>query len=74
MIMIMVMIMIIITIMRSGRTVLCMKDPIKDNAADNFRPISSTPLMWKLMTAIITESMYRFLESNMVLPNEQVYR
>ena len=32
--------------MTSGRTVLCIKDSKKGNAADNFRPISCLPVMW----------------------------
>ena len=54
--------------MTSGRTVLCVKDTTKGNSADNFRPITCLPLMWKLMTGIIAESIYGFLEGNMVLP------
>ena len=34
-----------------GKTVLCVKDPSKGDAVDNFRPISCLPMMWKLMTA-----------------------
>ena len=48
-----------------------MKDPTKGNFADNYRPITCLPLMWKLMTGIIAESVCRFLKGNMVLPNEQ---
>ena len=47
------------------------KDPTKGNAVDNFRPISCLPLLWKLMTGILAESMYGFLESSNILPNEQ---
>ena len=57
--------------MTCGRTVLCLNDPARGNAADNFRPISRLPLMWKLMTGIIAENMYGFLESNEILSNEQ---
>ena len=57
--------------MTSDRTVLCVKDPTKGNVADNFRPITCLPLMWKVMTGIIAESIYGFLQSNMVFPNEQ---
>ena len=39
------------------RTVLCPKDPARGIAADNFRPILCLPLLWKLMTGIISESM-----------------
>ena len=31
--------------MTHGRTVLCQKDPRKGNTADNYRPITSLPLM-----------------------------
>ena len=57
--------------MTLGRTVLCLKDPAKGNAVDNFQPISCLPVMWKLMTEIIAESMYVFLENENVLPEEQ---
>ena len=57
--------------MTHGKTVLCLKDPSKGNAVDNFRPISCLPLMWKLMTGIIAESMYDYLESERILPEEQ---
>ena len=52
-----------------GRTILCLKDPSKGNAVDNFRPISCLPLMWKLMTGVIAEVMYEYLEE--ILPEEQ---
>ena len=41
-----------------GKTILCQKDPAKGNEASNFRPISCLPLMWKLMTSILADSMY----------------
>ena len=42
--------------MTLGKMVFCQKDPSKGNAVDNYRPISCLPLMWKLMTRTITES------------------
>ena len=57
--------------MTCSRTVLCLKDQSRGNAADNFRPISCLPLMWKLMTGMIAENMYTFLEMNDGLPHEQ---
>ena len=54
-----------------GRTVLCLKDPKRGNVADNYRPISCLPIMWKLLTGIISDSLYEFLEENEVLPLEQ---
>ncbi|XP_063592543.1 uncharacterized protein LOC134769733 [Penaeus indicus] len=57
--------------MTTGKTVLCQKDPGKGNAVDNYRPISCLPLMWKLMTGIISNVLYDFLEDADKLPNEQ---
>ena len=50
--------------MTVGKTVLCQKDPSKGNAVDNYRAISCLPLMWKLMTGTIAESIYSFLDVN----------
>ena len=52
-----------------GRTILCLKDPSKGSAVDNYRPISCLPLMWKLMTGVIAEAMYEHLEE--ILPEKQ---
>ena len=41
--------------MTFGKTVMCQKDPAKGNPVDNYRPISSLPLMWKLMTGLLAE-------------------
>jgi len=57
--------------MTTGNTVLCQKDPNKGAAVDNYRPISCLPLMWKLLTGIISTAMYSYLESNDRLPAEQ---
>ena len=57
--------------MTTGRTVLCQKDPQKGNIVDNFRPISCLPLMWKLMTGVIADSVYKVLEESDILPTEQ---
>ncbi|XP_063587852.1 uncharacterized protein LOC134765239 [Penaeus indicus] len=54
-----------------GRTVLCQKDPRKGNAVKNYRPITCLPLMWKLMTGIIADQMYDYLEREYLLPDEQ---
>ena len=54
-----------------GRTVLCQKDPQKGDAVNNFRPISCLPLIWKLMTGIISDVMYEFLAESDYLPLEQ---
>ena len=50
---------------------LCQKGPAKGNAVDNYRPISCFPLIWKLMTGIISGTVYMFLDENKMLPEEQ---
>ena len=57
--------------MTSGRIVLCRKDPKKGNAVDNYRLMACLPLMWKLITGIISQTMYKFLDENEILPVEQ---
>ena len=57
--------------MTLGRTIPNLKNSANSNAADNFRPISCLPLMWKLMTGVIAESMYTFLDENKILPGEK---
>ena len=52
-----------------GRTILCVKDHSKGNSVDNFRPISCLPLVWKLMTGVIADVMYKHLEE--IQPEEQ---
>ena len=54
-----------------GQTVLCQKHPRKGNAAENYRPITCLPLMWKLITGIIADQMYEYLERENLLPDEQ---
>ena len=57
--------------MKTGKTILCQKDPGKGNAVDNYRPFSGLPLLWKLMTGIIANSVYEYLEMYKFLPVEQ---
>ena len=57
--------------MTTGKTIFCQKDLSKGNAVDNYRPISCFPLMWKLMTGIIANSVYEYLEMYKLLPVEQ---
>ncbi|XP_063611810.1 uncharacterized protein LOC134785404 [Penaeus indicus] len=54
-----------------GRTVLCQKNPQKGTAVDNHRPITCLPLMWRLLTGIVAEEMYQYLEQSNILPDEQ---
>ena len=57
--------------MTYGRTVLIQKDPTKGGAVDNYRPISCLPLMWKLLTGMIAGEVYKYLEKENILPDEQ---
>lgn len=57
--------------MTLGRTSLFMKDPAKGRRADNYRPIACLPLMWKLLTGILSEKIYCHLDGNNLLPDEQ---
>ena len=57
--------------MTHGHTVLCQKDPQKGNTTDNYRPITCLPLMWELLTGVIAEEMYNYLERETILPEEQ---
>ena len=59
------------TWMTLGRTSLFMKDPTKGTRADNYRPIACLPLMWKLLTGILSEKIYCHLAGNNLLPDEQ---
>ena len=57
--------------MTKGRTVLIQKDKDKERDASNYRPITCLPLMWKLLTGMIADQMYNYLETNNLLPEEQ---
>ena len=57
--------------MTYGRTVFCIKDRSKGNAASNFRPISCLPLMWKMLTGMLSEQLYEHVDTNDMLPSEQ---
>jgi hypothetical protein len=58
--------------MTTGRTVLIIKDPSKGNLPGNYRPITCLPLMWKLLTGIISDKLYEHLESQNIIGNEQM--
>ena len=57
--------------MTYGKIVLCQKDPAKGKFVQSFRPITCLPLMWKLLTGIISEDMYCFMENENLLLEEQ---
>ena len=54
-----------------GRTSLLQNDKSKSNAAGNYRSITCLPLMWKLLTAVIADSIYAHLDEEKLLPEEQ---
>ena len=49
-------------------TVLYQKDIMKGSAVDSYRPISCVPLMLKLMTGMLAEKMFSYLERENVIP------
>ena len=57
--------------MTHGRTALCQKDPTKGNAAKKYLPRTCLPLMWKVLTAMIAEETYDYIENMKLLPEEQ---
>ena len=57
--------------MTKGKTVLIQRDPVKGNDPSNYRPITCLPLAWKILTGIIAEETYIFLEKRSLLPEEE---
>ena len=57
--------------MNEGKTILCQKNPGRGNAIDNYRPITCLPLMLKLLTGMMSNALYDFMENSGKLPNEQ---
>ena len=57
--------------MTEGRTHLLIKDPAKGPIPGNFRPITCLPAMWKLLTGVVADSMYKHLDTNQLLPTQQ---
>ena len=57
--------------MTKGRTFLIKKDVTIGNIASNYRPITCLPLMWKILTGVIAEKVYKSLEEREILPEER---
>ena len=55
----------------TGRTALVQKDKSKGNVASNYRPVSCLPIMWKLLTGLICERQYNYLEETNTKPHQQ---
>ena len=54
-----------------GQIVLIRKDKAKRNIASNYRPITCLPLVSKLLTGILADEIYDYLEKKMLLPEEK---
>jgi hypothetical protein len=57
--------------MVEGRTILVMKDEGKGPDVGNYRPIACLNLLWKLLTGVLSEKTYAYLDKNNILPVEQ---
>ena len=57
--------------MRTGRTVLLLKDRSKGNEVSNYRPITCLQLMWKLITVTAADEICNHLEKKYFLSEEQ---
>ena len=57
-----------------GRTVLMKKKKEKGKAASNYRPIICLPLVWKLLMGVIAEESSGFLDTSLLLPQEQGFK
>ena len=56
----------------NGKTVLIQKDHAKGTVTGNYRPINAClPLMCKLLSGILVERLYRYLQGNRLFPDEQ---
>ena len=53
-----------------GRTVLIQRDKAKGNIASNYRPITCLPLVRKLLTGILADEIYDYLEKKTLLPEK----
>ena len=47
------------------------KDKEKGKAESNYRPITYLPLVSTLLTGVIAEEIYGFLDTNALLPQDQ---
>ena len=57
--------------MTKGRAVLIQKEKSKGNEASSYCPITYLPLTGKLLTRVIADEVYGFLENEDVLREEQ---
>ena len=57
--------------MTTGKTTLILKDPSQPTKESNYRPITCLPTIWKLLTSIISDEIYTFLENQNLIPWQQ---
>ena len=57
--------------MTFGRTTLIIKNPDEPQKESNYRPITCLPTIWKLLTSIIADEIYLFLDTNKLIPWQQ---
>ena len=57
--------------MTKERTIIMQKNKEKGKVASNYRPITCLHLVWKLLTSVVAEEVYGFLDTNLLLPQEQ---
>ena len=55
-----------------GQIVLTQKDKAKGNIASNYQPVTYLPLLWKLLTGILVDEIYDYLENVTGRRNEEV--
>ena len=55
----------------NGKTKLIQKNPSKGIAPNNYRPITCLRMMWRILTAQISEEIYNSLTSRRLLLEEQ---
>ena len=53
-----------------GRTLLLQKDKSKGNVSSSYRPITCLRLMWKLLTGVVADQIYTYLDQEKLLPEE----
>ena len=54
-----------------GRPALLQKDKSEGNIASNYRPITCSPLMWKLLSGVIADLIHGHINQQKLLPKEQ---
>ena len=57
--------------MTKGKMTLIQKDPLKETASTNYRPITCPLMMWKILTAPIRERIYHSIKSRGIFSDEQ---